>query len=65
MGGFDWFFTYDADDEAVVRAMLAAGGRRARRMEIQWRSRIDSSKRNAHVSIDGPWWFLDFFGRPA
>jgi hypothetical protein len=28
MGGFDWFFTYDADDEPVVRAIwpLGVGG---------------------------------------
>lgn len=54
MAGFDWFFTYDADDEAVVRAMLTASRRRARRMEVQWSSRIDSSAHHAHVTIDGP-----------
>lgn len=59
MGGFDWFFTYDADDEAVVRAMLAAGRRRARRMEVQWSSRTSSSERHAYVAIDGPWWLLE------
>jgi len=63
MAGFDWFFTYDADDEAVVRAMLTASltasRRRARRMEVQWSSRIDSSAHHAHVTIDGPWWLLE------
>jgi len=59
VAGFDWFFTYDADDEAVVRAMLAAGRRRARRMKVQWGSRIDAPQHHTHVAIDGPWWLLE------
>jgi hypothetical protein len=59
MAGFDWFFTYDADDEAVVRAMLAAGRRRARRLDVRWRSSIDSPQHHAYVAVDGPGWLLD------
>lgn len=59
MAGFDWFFTYGADDEAAVRAMLTASRRRARRMEVQWSSRTDSSAHHTHVTTDGPWWLLE------
>jgi hypothetical protein len=59
MGGFDWDFTYDEGDEAAVRAMLAAGRRRARRFSLRWRSRIDSPRHYAYVAIDGPWQLLD------
>ncbi len=51
MGGFGWFFTYDADDEAVVRAILAAGRRRARRMEVQWSSRINPSEHHCRDRV--------------
>jgi hypothetical protein len=37
----------------------------ARRLSVQWRSRIDSLRHYAYIAVDGPWWLFGPPGRAA
>jgi hypothetical protein len=57
MSGFDAAFSYRPDDEALVRALFAAGRRRARRLHVGWRSEINPGY--AYVAMDAAGFDID------
>lgn len=63
MAGLEAWFRFRADDEAIVRACLAAARRRARTLEVRrFRSGVQSADvRVAFVKIDGNTYALDIY----
>jgi hypothetical protein len=57
VSGFDAAFIFRPDDEALIRAFFAAGRRRARRLDVRWRSEIKPAF--GYVALDGASFNLD------
>ncbi|WNI16260.1 hypothetical protein [Actinacidiphila sp. ITFR-21] len=60
MAGFDGYFTFHPDNLEVVRAMNGAARRRARSMNIRWRSRATWDG-EGYTAVDGWTYGLDIF----
>lgn len=58
MAGFDAEFLFRPEDEVLVRSLFAAGRRRARLLEVKWRSLIRPPG-YAYVSLNGNTFRLD------
>lgn len=52
MSGFDATFSFDARDHDLMCAFVAAGRRRARKLQVQWRARLDTNG-SGYILIDG------------
>lgn len=58
MAGYDGDFSYDPRDEDLLRALAPLVARRARRMHVRWRFRLDKPG-YAHFQLDGNGYQID------
>jgi hypothetical protein len=52
MSGFDATFSFDARDHDLMCALVAAGRRRARKLQVRWHARLDADG-SGYLLIDG------------